>query len=301
LAFIGGDAPESQLTWFDRSGTRLGTFGPAGVYGDVALSPDGRSVAFNRGSPADLWLLDSVRLASTRITAERADDRQPVWSPTGQTIAFTSNRAGGDAVYERISGVGGNERLLFQSAVPVMLSDWSRDGKYLTYASRGDVWALPLADARKPLQVTTSTNFQEQRAVFSPDGRWIAYHSDASTGITRSGEGDVFIQPFPQGGAVLQVSTGGGFAPQWSVDGREIFYVASDGVLMGVPVTPRADALDIGAPKPLFRPRFTDTPVANARYSVSRDGKFLVREGAAGRSITVILNFFEQLKRAAAN
>ena len=165
------------------------------------------------------------------------------------------------------------------------------------YSAGGDVWALPLAGAGTPIQITTSTLFQEFGGTVSPDGRWIAYQSDESSGITRSGEGDVFVQSFPQRGFTRQVSTAGGFAARWSGDGKEIFYVAPDGMLMAVPVAPRGPVLDVGVPKPLFRPRFTDNPLTGARYDVARDGRFLVREGASGLSITVILNWFEQMKR----
>jgi Tol biopolymer transport system component len=104
------------------------------------------------------------------------------------------------------------------------LSDWSRDGNYLAYAARGDVWALPWSGARKPLQLTTTPVFEEGGPVFSPDGRWIAYQSGESSSVTRSGTGDVFVQSFPQRGFTRQVSPPG-FAARWSGDGRS-FYVA---------------------------------------------------------------------------
>jgi hypothetical protein len=75
--------------------------------------------------------------------------------------------------------------------------------------------------------------------------------------------------------------------------------VAPDGMLMAVPVAPRGPALDVGLPKPLFRPRFTDNPLTGARYDVAKDGRVLVREGASGLSITVIINWVEELKQRA--
>ena len=68
LAFIGGLSTESQLAWFDRTGTRLGPLGPVGAYGSPMLSPDGRLVAFERGTPADVWLLDVDRMAASKLT-----------------------------------------------------------------------------------------------------------------------------------------------------------------------------------------------------------------------------------------
>lgn len=301
LAFTGGLSMESQFTWFDRTGARLAPIGPVGAYSNPVLSPDARVVAFERGTPADVWLLDVDRMAASKLTSERTEDRQPVWSPNGQVLAFASNRGGSAGLYERSAEVGGDDRLLLQSDAPMVLSDWSRDGNYLTYATRGDVWALPLSGARKPLQLTTTPFFQEAGAVFSPDGRWIAYQSDESSSVTRSGTGDVFVQSFPQRGFRRQVSTAGGFAARWSANGSELFYLAPDGMLMAVSVAARGSALDVDVPKPLFRPRFTDNPLAGARYDVAADGHFLVREGASDLLITVIINWFEQMKRGPTN
>ena len=183
-------------------------------------------------------MLELDRTGASKITSDRSDDRQPVWSPNGRTLAFASNRGGTEGLYQRALGVAGDDRLLKQSNLPMTPSDWSRDGNYPAYSAGGDVWALPLFGVREPLQLTASAFFQELGATFSPDGRWIAYQSDESTGITRSGEGDVFVQSFPQRGFTRQVSTAGGIAPRWSDDGKELFYVAPDGMLMAVSMAP---------------------------------------------------------------
>jgi Tol biopolymer transport system component len=220
----------------------------------------------------------------------------PVWSASGRTIVFASNRGGAEGLYERALGGTGDDRLLTKSDMPMLLADWSRDGRHLAYAVGGDIWALPLAGERKPFQVTTTPLFQESAAAFSPDGRWIAYQSDESRGVTRSGEGDVFVQSFPQRDFKQQVTSAGGFTPHWSDDGKELFYAAADGMLMSVPVTPRGSALELGAPKALFRARLASLSIAQPRCSISKDGRFLMRLAATDLSITVIVNWFEQLR-----
>ena len=298
LAFIGGAAAESRLIWFNRAGQQLGPAGPIAVYENPTLSPDGRSVAFERGAPPDVWRLELDREAASKITSDRSADQQPVWSPDAQALAFASNRSGKAGLYQRTLGAGSDERLLVESAQPVALSDWSRDGAYLAYSSGTDIWALPLHGDRNPLQVTKSPLFQELNAVFSPDGRWVAYQSDESTGITRSGEGDVYVQSFPDPGVRRQVSAAGGFAARWSHDGKELFYVTPDGMLMAASIVSRGAAIEIGAPKPLFRPRFGLNPLAvRTRYSVSKDGRFLMRLASMDLSIAVIINWFDQLNR----
>ena len=57
---------------------------------------------------------------------------------------------------------------------------------------------------------------------FSPDGGWLAYTSD------RSGQNEVYIKRFPERGAPIQVSRGGGRRPLWSRSGDELYYLAWD-------------------------------------------------------------------------
>ena len=129
-------------------------------------------------------------------------------------------------------------------------SSWSADGRFIAYTVRGafprtsDVWILPLLGERKPFPLV-QTNYLEGEAVFSPDGRWIAYTTD------EGGEPNVFVQSFPEAGEKHQVSTAGGNAPIWRADGQALYYLSLDATLMAVPIgtTGRFDA---GVPKALF-------------------------------------------------
>jgi len=288
LAFVGGVSLQYQLTWFDRAGTRQPSV-PAAAYNNVALSPDGRFVAFDRGSPPDVWVLDLDRSVPTKLTSDPAGDHSPVWSPNGQTIVFSSNRGGGEGLYESRVGGGSADRLLLRGTSPMIPADWSRDGKHLVYSVGGDLWALPMTGGSKSVQLTSSPFFQDLEATFSPDGRWIAYQSSQSTGITRAGEVDIFVESFPPGTYKSQVSTGGGLVPHWSRDGNELFYASNEN-MTSVSISARAAMLEIGRPKLLFRV----TPAG--RYGIARDGRFLIREGSSNPSVTVILNWFQQLK-----
>jgi hypothetical protein len=79
------------------------------------------------------------------------------------------------------------------------------------------------------LEAHLKTEFDEQTAVFSPDGRWLAYSSD------ESGQYEIYVADFPGPGGKWQVSRGGGELPVWRADGRELFYVGPD-QLMAVAV-----------------------------------------------------------------
>jgi Tol biopolymer transport system component len=102
-------------------------------------------------------------------------------------------------------------------------SGWSSDGQFIAYTTRGsNVWILPLSGDRKPFAFA-ETPFIEASAVFSPDGRWIAYTSN------EGGQLDVYVQSFPGPGTKSQVSRNGGSHPVWRADGRELFYLGRMG------------------------------------------------------------------------
>jgi dipeptidyl aminopeptidase/acylaminoacyl peptidase len=202
-------APDSLPAWFDRTGKQLAAISLRGKYERIQLSPDDRRVAFDR--ELDVFLFDIDRGLTTRFVSNPAADFAPVWSPTGRSIAFASSRepAGnvgprnvrGGNLYERAVGVVGADALRLKTDAGKTPTDWSRDGRYVAYTSRGDVWALPLSDAGKsqPLRVT-NTPFAESDARFSSDGRWNAHQSNESG--TRT---DVYVQSFPGPGAKQQI------------------------------------------------------------------------------------------------
>ena len=89
----------------------------------------------------------------------------------------------------------------------------------------GDIWRVPLTGDRKPIAIV-QTAYDESSPSVSPDGLWIAYQSD------KSGRSEVYVQRFPTGGKESLISQRGGRAPRWSLDGRELFFLALDGMLM---------------------------------------------------------------------
>jgi eukaryotic-like serine/threonine-protein kinase len=205
-------AGERQLVWLDRSGRQIGTVGnpDAAQPTSIRLSPDGHTVALYRvvSGNRDVWLIETMRSVLRRFTSDAATDSEPIWSPDGSRIVFTSLRMGLPDLYERsVSGVEA-ETLLFASPEFKNLHDWSPDGRFILYTSQTptagrDLWALPLSGDKKPLAVT-QTAFNEDSGRFSPDGRWVAYASN------ESGRYEIYVQPFPGPGGKLQVSTRGG-------------------------------------------------------------------------------------------
>jgi Tol biopolymer transport system component len=290
----------AQLVWFDRAGKQLGTVGTVGRYSDIRLSPDGKRVAFQRfdaeKANSDIWLMELARGTTSRLTFDPASESDAVWSPDGGRIVFSSTREGLPNLYQKLSSGAGSEELLLKSDEAKFATDWSPDGRYVLYHfSRQslDLWVLPLFGERRP-EPFLRTDFQEMSGRFSPDGRFVAYVSN------ESGRFEVYVQSFPASGGKWQVSNGGGAAPRWRRDGRELFYLSADRKLMSVEVGGSADTFEAGVPKPLFETR-VDSITGAPLYDVSADGqRFLINvpvEENAPASVTVVLNWTADLKR----
>jgi len=293
---------KSELVWFDRSGKRLETVGEPDNYAAVALAHDGRRAVTGLldadGRQSDLWLLDLSRGTKTRLTFNPQSDGDPLWSPDGKRIVFTSNRAGDghNHLYDTSAGASGDEQLLLQADGDDIPTSWSRDGKYILFmryqgGGRTGVWLLPLDD-RKAKPLLQSTAFALSAAVFSPNGHFIAYMSD------ESGRSEVYVQRFPLSGEKWVISSGGGFLPQWREDGKELFYVTTDGKVMSAELKSDA-AFDSLVTKPLFQVDIKRAP--GCPYAVAPDGsRFLVNTPADASNpvpMTIVLNWTATLKK----
>ena len=294
-----------QLAWFDRRGTMSGLVSDSG-FGGAALSPDGLRAVASRTNPqdasrTDLWLIDlSSRGAATRLTFGAGLAESPVWSPDGKRIAFTFDKR---FLHQRLASGEGDETTVLQSIAVggVTANGWSPDKQFLLYtsvetmATKGDLWVLP-SDGRKPVPFVR-TAFNEEQGRFSPDGRWVAYVSN------ESGANEVYVRAFTAdfsggsastGGSVL-VSHGGGIAPRWRGDGREMFYLGHDGKMMAADVSAGPE-FRVGTPAPLFQ-----IPSGAIVGDVSADGRRFLLVTPAGRSagppFTVVLDWTAGLKK----
>jgi Tol biopolymer transport system component len=316
------DGTITQLTWFDRAGNVLGTAGEPGEYNSVALSPDGTRVAVSRASPQagglrsrhpqDIWVHDFARGTSTRLTSDPGNEWLATWSRDGSRIIFSSERDSTISnLYQKASSGAGNEDLLLKSNEHKSAQDWSRDGKFLLYSvnvdgledftASHDLWVLPLTPGDHKPELYLGTEFNETQGQFSPDSRLIAYSSNASGG----NKYEIYVQPFPTASSGKgKVSTGGGIAPRWRGDGKELFYVSADSKMMAVEVR-TSPVLEFGSPKVLFHaPIWGGGTTHNVtRYDVTADGrKFLINSVAAEQPapppspITVVLNWTALLK-----
>jgi dipeptidyl aminopeptidase/acylaminoacyl peptidase len=267
----------SQLAWYDRSGDRLGTLGPEGEYSQPRISPDGKRVALvspdKDSGNRDIWLMDVGNGALTRLTSHPANDWFAVWSPDSARIAFSSDRTAPAGIYTKSAIGEGDEELVWQPRVSgaAAILDWSTDGRFLVYhepgASANDVlWALPLFGPRKPF-LLVQPEFAYGTARISPDGKRLAYPS------TESGRNEVYVKPFGKPGK-QRISPAGGDLPVWRKDGRELFYIAADGLVMAVQVK-GGEIFEAAAPRALFRACSASQSLRGGEefYDIASDGK----------------------------
>jgi hypothetical protein len=300
LVFRGGQsAGRAQLAWVDRAGRVLGSVGEPDQYFVVALSPDQKRLAYDVASgSSDIWLRDLVRDVSTRFTFNPGADFNPIWSPDGSRIAFTSDRSGEQMIYVKAASAARPESMLLDAG-QFKASDWSRDGRFLAAIrlspeTRMDIWIVPM-DGGKPYPFLQEP-FGEFNPRFSPDGRWLAYNSN------ESGRREIYLQPFPGPGEKLQISSEGGRDPRWRRDGRELFYLSEDGSIFAVSVSEKAGGtLEAGKPKRLFSGLLPDNSTQGRTYDVSADGqRFIIRRSVGTDFIpatSVYVNWLEALDR----
>jgi Tol biopolymer transport system component len=299
LAFQRGEAAtQTRIRWFERSGKPGGFLTEASLHFDVTLSPDGKTAAVSTGDTGDIWLYDLARGIRTRLTFDPMTDTGPVWSPDGKAIYYSSDRKIHWRIYRRRVSGAGQEEAITSETEPASAWDVSPDGRFLVYersASKArtnlDLWIMPLTGEGKATPFLEAP-FSESEARVGPDGRWLAYTSD------ESGRGEVYVTSFPGHEGKWQISSGGGSAPRWRRDGREIFYVAPDSRIHSVEVRP-GGAFEAGAPKPLFATQIARLPLAF--YDVTADGqRFLVTEFVRteeSEPITLVVDWTAGLKK----
>ena len=293
-------AGQQQLVWRDRTGEKLGSIGrPQDRILYPALSPDGKHVAVQgyESQSQDIWVHQTERPVKTRLTTDSGSEGFPVWSPSNERVAYQTGRGAG--LFAKTVGRQEAPTKLVQTPPNARPGDWSKDGNHLVYAVPSlengyDIWFAQRTDGSDfELAPFLSTPFNEVSPKLSPDGRLMAYCSD------QSGSYEIYIQRFPDGGEQRQVSTGGGWQPQWSTD--ELFYVQSE-TLMAAAITGRSPTT-FREPAALFRSSGLVTPLQlQYLYDVTSDGQRFVTietvqdKRGQERAIHVVLNWYEEFR-----
>jgi eukaryotic-like serine/threonine-protein kinase len=289
----------SQPKWFDRSGKELGVLDKPGVYENVAIAPNSRGVAADRidltSLNMDVWTYEALQEAGAkRLTFDPGYDGASVWSPDGRQLLFSSNRQLGLDLYLKKADGAEEERDIFHDETDKLANDWSRDGKYMLFRHADELWYLTLPEFTPKTFLKTGGILRNGQ--FSPDGKWVAYNSN------ESGKWEVYVTSFPESHGKWQISAGGGEQPRWRGDGKELFYLSSDGRVMAAPVSIGV-SFNASAPVALFQanPRQPVSYLDIFAYDVTRDGqKFLINTDVKPEErvpITVVLNWMAELAK----
>ncbi len=309
LAYIPGPANASaiaDLGLFDRTGKVMRLNLPLGTYSTPRFSPDGRRLAFTVGTAQEDFIA-VYELAGTKAMRRLTlggHNRFPVWSSDGSRVAYQSDREGDVSIFwQRADGSGGAERLTRAGAGESHAPEsWSPTTNTLLFSVHKDgpdtLWALSLPD-KKLAQFDAVRSTIPINAVFSPDGRWVAYQSN------QSGRTTVYVQPVPPTGAVNQFLPRGTdvpHEPMWSPNGKELFYNPRAGGFEVVPVTTEPE-FSFGNPIALPRSFRLTPPQGRRSYDVGPDGRIVAvivpedsDEAPGARRLTMVLNWDEELK-----
>ena len=314
LLYVPGPAriqtTEYTVAFADRSGSVTPLKAPLGSYAHVRASRDGTRIAVDiaDGKEANVWIYDLAETSAMKRLTFGGSNRFPVWSNDGQRVAFQSDREGDLAIFaQRIDGTGLERLTKPEKGDAHVPESWSPDGKHISYAvlkeSEYSLWILSPGD-KKTDRFSDVRSIEPIGSVFSPDGKWIVYHSlpPGSSAVTTSS--GVFVDSFPAGVHSQAPKINRDFQPLWSRDGAELFYVASTPLgLTAVPFT-TTSGVTFGTPRSFsFSVNAARLSGTMRAFDALPDGRFIglvVGSGdkpiAATSEIRVVLNWFVELK-----
>ncbi len=312
-AYISGhDSAEAfQVDWLASDGKITPLRKEVATYWAITLSPDGKSLALGmeQGGAQDIWVYDWQRNVAARLTFGGGSNAFPAWTPDGKRIAYASDdRGGGFSLWWKRADGGGDAQRLLESKYRFGPMAWRPDGKVLVFTQVGTggdqdlLWVTLEGDDKSGWKAGAPQPFLNTPAFevnpsFSPDGRWLAYESN------ESGAPEVYVRPFPGPGGRWQISQGGGFFPQWSRSGHEIFYTSAERRMMVASYSAAGDSFRADSPRLWSNVVIGDRGPMNVDFALHPDGKRIAILSDAGgdaqkqvSKVTFIVNFPDELR-----
>jgi len=310
LAYIAGKQEQEgwPISGLDQTGKTELLHAQLGVYSTPRFSPDGKRLAYlkNNGNGEDIWIKEiGSDSQPSRLTFFDGRNNTPIWTPDGRGVVFRSTNQAAPGLYWVPSDGSGQPQRLTDGKLRETARSFSPDGKRLSFERLGNRGSFDIFTAAvegepghpklgKP-EVFLGSPANEAYAVFSPDGRWLAYTS------VESGADEVYVGPFPGPGAQWQISTGGGRFPLWSRN--ELFYQTLEGRVMSAVYSAKGGAFVAGKPR-VWTEAYLKLNGNNSTYDLAPDGKRLAAILADDRvgeklpsHITFLVNFLDELRR----
>ena len=251
-----------------------------------------------------MWVYDSQRDIMTRLTFDGFNS-SPTWSPDGRYVLFSPISRG---IFQARADGASRPQALTPSKMTQLPKSFMPDGKrlaYVDYGSGGErnaqIWTVALEEQGSQWTVGTpepflKSSFADQAPSFSPDGRWLAYHSN------ESGTNEVFVRAFPppssgQGGK-WQISNSGGTVPRWSRSAHELVYQMGDQI-MAARYAVNGDTFVAE------KPRVWIAKLGGTEWDLAPDGKRVVvvtpvasaEAPKQEHQVVFLQNFFDELRR----
>jgi Tol biopolymer transport system component len=284
----------TEVVRVDRQGRDLGEPIDARPLWHYAprLAPNQSLLALSQLEPrsgnGEVWIHDLARKLASRLTLGAGDDYLATWvRPESREVIYSSGRTkapGG--LYRLAIDRPGEGRLTVPGQLYQNPCSVTPDGRRLVFErtdgqGKQSLWIRDLEGQAEatPIGDAAASEFS---ADLSPDGRWLAFVSDA----TRSWE--VYIRRLDDSAGAIRISNEGGLQPVWRADGRELFYVDPRGRLLAVPIA-AGDPPRPGAPAILFDSHLEEA--VDRQYDVFADGQSFVLNRAltTGDTPTVVV------------
>jgi serine/threonine protein kinase/Tol biopolymer transport system component len=281
---------ERRLVWVDGTGERRPLTAEPRPFLDPRLSPDSRRVAVRIGdlTESNVWTLDVASGTLAQVTFGLSAAR-PTWTRDGRRLTVGVFDEGGWRIVSVGADGQGAALTLVESPHRLYPGEWSPNDRVLVYQERTpEGWDIRTLDtdaegrpAGEP-RPAVATPANETNPALSPDGRFLAFESDAPDGLV-----NVYIQPFDRAGAKVQASSGGGRWPHWGAPGELFYWSSFTRQMIRVPYQVREGRLVLAAEERLWTVAGQPVDVPVSEYLGfgydfdARSRRFLMMESTA--------------------